>query len=542
MTQRALHDKSRDGLTNRLETYVLTHFPRLWGFIMAVPALRRWANKQIIGLAARRAPCRPHEYSSMPVKGDSNAAMACYTSWESLTDRDWFSRHLPVKVLPAYPKLADMAQLFQVRPQGPIISEDSTVLFLSFAQWFTDGFLMTDAVDRRRTHTSHQIDLNPLYGLTREQTQALRLMSEAPGQKGRLKCEEIDGEIYAPKLYGADGQIKPEYAVLRKPLGLESYLANLEPSRAAELRKNIFAFGGERANLTPFTAMLNNLFLREHNRLAGMLEKAYPAWDDERVFQTARNIVVVELIKIVVEEYINHISPYYFQLSANPEVCWREYWNKPNWIPVEFNLLYRWHSLVPDEVVIGGKPVPTKDILFDNSHLLQSGIAPLAVSASGSRAWEVGLLNTAPFLVDAELRAIEQSRIHQVGCYNDYREAVGYPRVTRFEQITGDPRKIEVLRGLYGDDPDGIEFFVGLFAEDVPPRAAVPPLIGRMVGLDAFSQALTNPLLSEHVFNERTFSPEGMREIVATVRVEDVLNRNLMAGQKPVTARMTYQN
>ena len=28
----------------------------------------------------------------------------------------------------------------------------------------------------------------------------------------------------------------------------------------------------------------------------------------------------------------------------------RKPWNRSNWIAVEFNLLYRWHSLVPDTV------------------------------------------------------------------------------------------------------------------------------------------------------------------------------------------------
>ena len=70
-------------------------------------------------------------------------------------------------------------------------------------------------------------------------------------------------------------------------------------------------------------------------------------WNDERVFQTARNINIAQLIKIVVEEYINHISPYHFHLTADPSVSWDAGWNMPNWIPIEFNLLYRWHSSTP---------------------------------------------------------------------------------------------------------------------------------------------------------------------------------------------------
>ncbi len=52
-------------------------------------------------------------------------------------------------------------------------------------------------------------------------------------------------------------------------------------------------------------------------------------------------------IKIVVEEYINHIKTFAFRLRALPEVEWAANWNRPNWTKTEFTLLCRWHSLVP---------------------------------------------------------------------------------------------------------------------------------------------------------------------------------------------------
>ena len=534
-----MRDTSRDGSVNRIEDYVLSHFRWFWLFVMAIPPLRRWVNRTIINRACSYGETRPRPFSSMPPRGDErDPSILSYTSWESLTDQRWFSRHLPAKEMTALPPVEEVRKLFEVGSRTPVISKQSSLLFPAFAQWFTDGFLMTDANDTRRTFSHHQIDFNPLYGLTREQTVALRLCSEAAGQKGFLKVETRGDEVYAPKLYEDGGNVRPAFSVLRPPLGFDDYLKTLPPLDAIRLKRSIFAFGGERANSTPYTAMLNTLFLREHNRIAAELQKENTGWDDERVFQTARNINMVLLIKIVVEEYINHIAPQYFRLTADPSVCWSAPWNKPIWVPIEFNLLYRWHSLSPDRFEIGGRTYDPQDVIFNTGLLMDTGLGELMEAASRQRAWELGLFNTPGFLLFVEARSVLQGRTNKVGSYNDYREAFKFPRVTRFEQITDDLDRIDALRKLYGE-VDNIEFFVGLFAEPILPLGALPSLLKRIVAFDAFSMALTNPLLSEHVFNETTFTKSGMSLIAATGCLQDILNRNLRPGQK-AKASMDY--
>jgi len=507
----AARDASRDGLGNRIELAVLTGLRPVWQFVNRRKALARLCNRAIVNIAVRKVPARPLALSTA----------APYTSWQSLNDRSWFGRYLPPHPAAGLPPLDDVMKLFKTGPNGanaPRVSTRSTLLFPSFAQWFTDGFMMTEDADRRRTTTNHQIDLGQLYGMTAEATQALRCRSEAPGQKGRLKSELSGGEEWAPRLYDAAGRRKPEFAALPTPL-------RLPDGWPAEKRAGLFAFGGDRANATPFTAMLNTLFLREHNRLCGVLERAWPEWDDARVFETARNVSIVQLIRIVVEEYVNHISPYWFSLLADPATCYEARWNRQNWIPVEFNLLYRWHSLVPERVSWDGRLRPIADMRLDNRPLLQAGLGAAFDDASRTKAWRLGLFNTADFLLPAERASIAQGRDNQLATYNDYRAAMGYPRVTRFEQISGDGRVVEGLRRTYGD-VDRIEFFVGLFAEEAPPRAAVPGLIGRMVAADAFSHALTNPLLAPAVYNDATFSPQGSHSIRATSSLQDLLDRN----------------
>jgi prostaglandin-endoperoxide synthase 2 len=501
-------DTSRDGLRNKIEDALLSGLEPFWAFVNRTPWLARIANGSIVNNAVLKAPCRPLALSTQ----------APYSTWATLTDRTWFSRYLPPAPQDQLPPVAEVASLFKLRPdRPPVISDRSTLLFPSFAQWFTDGFLMTDD-DRRRTRTNHQIDLSQLYGLDSTVTAVLRRRSEQPGEKGKLKSVTSGNGEWAPALYDAAGERDLTFALVPEP-------THLPGDWPIEKRAALFAFGGERANSTLFTASINTLFLREHNRLCSMLERGNPGWDDERVFQTARNINIVMLIKVVVEEYINHISPYWMRLLADPTPAYTARWNRENWIPAEFNLLYRWHSLVPASATWGGAAVDLAGLRFDNRMLLQDGLVAALASASQTRAWRIGLFNTVPMLDPVNAASIQQGRDNRLASYNDYRARMKYPRVTRFEQINGDPLVVSELRRIYAD-VDKIEFFAGLFAEALPPRSAVPPLIGRMVAADAFSHALTNPLLSPNVYHAGTFTTAGMEVIEKTSTLADLLARN----------------
>jgi prostaglandin-endoperoxide synthase 2 len=110
--------------------------------------------------------------------------------------------------------------------------------------------------------------------------------------------------------------------------------------------------------------------------------------------------------------------------------------------------------------------------------------------------------------------------------YNDYREVLKHPRVTDFDQVTGDKEAQALLKKFYGH-VDNIEFYVGIYSEDDRKDSAIPLLIERLIAIDAFSVVLTNPLLSDRVFNEQTFSPVGWQEIQRTQSLSDLLHRNV---------------
>lgn len=47
-----------------------------------------------------------------------------------------------------------------------------------------------------------------------------------------------------------------------------------------------------RINQNPHLAILNVILLREHNRIAATLSEINPHWEDERIFDTARTILI----------------------------------------------------------------------------------------------------------------------------------------------------------------------------------------------------------------------------------------------------------
>lgn len=498
------------------------------------------ANEFLIDRLAGAGRTRPHPWTT---KND-------YISWSGLTDRTFNARLLPAKPYPAAeklgtrrPPLADVVKLFPAAQGAQLRDRKSTALFPAFAQYLTDGFIRTHVFnspkpeDRRRTTSNHEIDMSPLYGRTPEQTAVLRVANPPKGKLGQLKTETApSGHVMPPRLYGADGNFRAEFCdaagklILDEPLGVNP----------GDDKSTLFAVGGDRANANVQVAMINLLFLREHNRLAEKLEAANPGWDDDRVFETARNIVIVMFIKVVIEEYINHINTSVFRFLAEPNVAWDADWNRPNWMTAEFSLLYRWHSLVPETLDWNGQTILTPVLLRNNADLIAKGMAECFVQISNNSAARMGLGNSSFFLAKVEENALAQARLNNIDTYNAYRKAMGMDPAKDFDDLVGkskDPvekarRKTLAaeLKRLYGS-VDNVEFYVGLFAEPNNKNGPLPDLVLAMVAMDAFSQALTNPLLSKHIWGDKdnrrlAFTDIGLEAITGTKKLRDVLIRN----------------
>jgi len=529
------------------------------------PAVGRALNRLAVDRLVSRAAPRPYPravWSAAPIEalpgrppgtpaeeggetGGSDAPPPAppdpdYTTWPGLTDRRFTSRHLPAAPADHVAALPDPGEAAELFRRDRFVTSRSSVLFCFFAQWFTDSFLRTHPKDRRLNTSNHEIDLCQIYGLDARQADMLR---ERRG--GRLRVVETGTGLYPPRLRSPDGDFDPAFAEMPYVTGangtpriralMEGGFEHAMPDpdcREALVEERLpflYASGLERGNSTILYAAISTIFVREHNRIAAELAAANPLWDDDRLFHTARCVNTVGLLRIVVEDYINHIANLPFRFRTDVGFAERRPWYRTNRIALEFNLLYRWHGLVPDRITLEGREVPSRDFRFNNALLERLGVEAVIAEASRQPAGRIGLANTPDFLLGAERAAIEMGRTLRTQPYNAYRRAFRRRPHRDFSDFTSDEGLARRLEALYGD-VDLVELHVGLFADEPAPGAILGDLMRDMVAADAFSHALTNPLLSRNVYGPETFSRRGMEIIAETSTLKDLVARNRQDG------------
>jgi prostaglandin-endoperoxide synthase 2 len=497
-------------------------------------------------------------------KDGPSGPISDYTSWPSLTDRRFSARHLPpaskssIAALPddATSGQGDWGPITSLFARGEVMQTDrSSVLFMFFAQWFTDSVLRVDPDDRRKNTSNHDVDLCQIYGLFEHEAQCLRSHSG-----GRLSSQIINGEEYPDYLgernEAGEWQVKAKYSCLDAkgqvvpgkglyPHGNTEWVkSSLDKSfppgsltaeqRNARLDK-LYATGLERGNSSVGYVALSLVFLREHNRICQELSSLHDLdWkdDDERLFQTARMINTCLLLKLTIEDYINHIAgDSLFRLDTSFAEGQR--WYRTNWIALEFNLLYRWHGLVPDQLIVNDAIVKASFYRWNNELLEAQGLASIISNASAQAAGRISLENNPVFLMGSEYQTIKMGRDFRLQSYNDYRQNFGLAKFKDFTELTRNSSLRQKLETLYGDI-DKLELVVGLFAEEPQPGALFGSLMLTMVAYDAFTQIYTNPLLSTAIYTAETLTAYGLELISKTSSIDTLVRRNLPADSSLV--------
>lgn len=537
---------------------------RFFAWAASIPWLGKHVNRLLTNLIAHSTTPRPRPFSLWsPVAvapGGPSGPIFDYTSWPVLTDRRFSARHLPPASMIGIAALPDDA------PSGPggwgpvtslfardkvMQTDRSSVLFMFFAQWFTDSVLRIDPEDRRKNTSNHDVDLCQIYGLHEHQARCLRRHSG-----GRLSSQIINGEEYPDYLgernEAGEWRVKAKYSCLDSegrvipsqglyPHGNTEWVkaaldrsfppGTLTPEQRDAKFDRLYATGLERGNSSVGYVALSTIFLREHNRICRELSSLPDLdWrhDDERLFQTARMINTCLLLKLTIEDYINHIAGDSL-FRFDPSFAENQPWYRANWMALEFNLLYRWHGLVPDHLIVNNAIVKHLFYRWNNEPLEAQGLASIIANASAQVAGRISLGNNPDFLMGAEYQTIKMGRDFRLQGYNEYRQNFGLAKLRDFTELTKDSGLRQKLETLYGDI-DSLELVVGLFAEDPQPGALFGSLMLIMVAYDAFTQIYTNPLLSKAIYTAETLTAYGLELIDTTSSIDDLVRRNVPGG------------
>ena len=311
----------------------------------------------------------------------------------------------------------------------------------------------------------------------------------------RQQENSISSYIDASNVYGSDSARQSALRDLGNGGRLKTSIGDMLPFNTVGLPNaggpdpTFFLAGDVRSNEQSGLTSMHTLFVREHNRLAGLLADKNPAWDDEELYQTSRKIVGAEMQAITYREFLpallgrrnsRAISPrnYDYDETLNPAVT------------NEFGAsIYRFgHSMLPDEMKMAPMPgtegdtLSMKDAFFNPSFIASDGTGEtrhmdqILLGLTTTVAEEIdtkvtdGIRN---FLfgdpgsggMDLAALNIQRGRDHGMPSYNEMRLAYGLAPAESFSDITRDRKVRRKLKRLYGTVHD-VDSWVGGLAED----------------------------------------------------------------------------
>jgi prostaglandin-endoperoxide synthase 2 len=382
----------------------------------------------------------------------------------------------------------------------------SNVLFAFFAQHFTHQFFQTDW-SRGPAFTlnqNHQVDMNQVYGINQETASALR-----SGKDGTLKTQIINGEEF------------PLYMRDVKGVGISDKI----PPHISDEAK--FALGHPFYALAPGLLTWQTIWIREHNRVVRILKKENPHWDDERLYQTGKMILIGLCHKIVVEDYVQHLSALRLRLKYDPPLFFGVPPYGVNRYRIEFAYLYHWHGLVPESWWVNGTDVPHEKYFYHGDLVPRVGLTQYVKDLVHQPSGDIARNNFGEAVRPVITATIREGRHLRLQPLNQYRKVFNLPPHKSFLELTkGDKPLAEALEKLYGDI-EAVEMFPGFFAEPTEAGGLTPETITAMGAPYSLFGLYTHPLSSPHWWKPSTFGGDVGMKIVTENTVEDFVCRNL---------------
>jgi hypothetical protein len=362
----------------------------------------------------------------------------------------------------------------------------------------------------------------------------------------RQQINEITGWIDGSQVYGSSLE---RAMALRANDGtghLRTSAGNLLPfndlglPNAGGSSPALFLAGDERVNEQVGLTAMHTLFMREHNRLADQTARAHPDWDDERIYQKARELVGAEIQVITYREFLPAL------LGPNALPSYQGY--RPGVDARIANVFstaaYRFgHSALSPTLLrldangatIAAGNLPLRDAFFAPQHIVdEGGIEPILRGLAAQQMRRVdneivddvrNFLFGPPGAGGFDLASlnIQRGRDHGLPSYNEVRVAFGLPAAASFADVTSDVRQQQRLASAYAT-VDDIDLWVGGLAEDRVGGGHVGPLVRRILARQF--AALRD---GDRFWYARTLSAAEIRMVEAT-RLSDIIRRNTTIG------------
>ncbi|TNN60183.1 Prostaglandin G/H synthase 1 [Liparis tanakae] len=236
--------------------------------------------------------------------------------------------------------------------------------------------------------------------------------------------------------------------------------------------------------------------------------------------------VVREIINIIIEEYVQHLSGYLLKLKFDPTLLFNTHFQYSNRIALEFSHLYHWHPLMPDSFLIDGDDIPYSQFMSNTSLLMHYGVEKLVEAFSHQPAGQIGGgHNSHAVVLKVSEMVIRESRATRVQPFNEYRKRFNQKPYTSFYDLTGDVEMARGLEELYGDI-DALEFYPGLLLEHTRATSLFGESMVEMGAPFSLKGLMGNPICSPEYWKPSTFGGETGFNIVKTSTLKKLVCLN----------------
>ena len=269
-------------------------------------------------------------------------------------------------------------------------------------------------------------------------------------------------------------------------------------------RERCYLTGDKRAEDNSVLTSFHTLWLREHNRIARELAETNPSWQDEKLYQETRRIMIAVYQNIVYGEYLptllgQNLARLYNLYPLKSFGRFKGYNEKlyPQILNEFSTAAFRYgHTIVPnshhtasrDYTLSNAKPLSLYQ--FNNKYyenemssilrgsLIDWSYAPSAQTNKYLNDWLWdGIFSYTSHRWSLPALNIQRGRDHGIPSYNKYRGLCGLKEAVYFEELTNiPPNIISKLKRTYAN-PYDIDLFTGAFSEY--------PVEGGMVGITA---------------------------------------------------------